>query len=167
MNVNNPPPFIHPWHPGVNVPPHQLDCSEQNHIKALHKKQRYSFPHCFPALFSFHLFLLPGITFLISCLLLANWILWLPMLLPVLLLNMWCCLTSPTPVSNLRLRKRLKNPYHLQNTKSNPSLNILHHLIIACLATPFKNSWAKAGWISIVLIITTLIATSGLQRSRF
>ncbi len=44
MNVNNPPPFIRPWHPGVSVPPHQWDRSEQNRINALHKKQRYSFP---------------------------------------------------------------------------------------------------------------------------
>ena len=44
MNSNNPPPYICPWHPGVSVPPHQWDRSEQNRINALHKKQRYSFP---------------------------------------------------------------------------------------------------------------------------
>jgi hypothetical protein len=44
MNINNPPPYIRPCHPGVRVPPHQWDRSEQNRIYALHKKQRHSFP---------------------------------------------------------------------------------------------------------------------------
>ena len=35
MNVNNPPPYIRRWHPGVSVPPDQWEPSEQNCINAL------------------------------------------------------------------------------------------------------------------------------------
>ena len=122
--------------------------------------------HHFPAILSFYLFLLLGVTFLISHLLLTNWMLQLPMLLLVLLLILWCCLISPTPVSNLRSRKRLNNPSYLQNPKSNPSLKILHWVIIASSATPFKESWVKVGCVSVVLIFATLIAMSVLGRSR-
>ena len=131
MNVNNPPTFICPWHPGVSVPPHQWDRSEQNRINALHKKQLYSFP---PSLSS-----TPFIPPVPPA--------WNNISYQLPFAHQLCFTTKPVVLSDISntclqspVKKKVKESLPLQHTKSNPRIKILHHVIIACSATPFKNS---------------------------